>query len=446
MVPALDPEELSPLDKLCLLPKAERDIFLSKLSQERAQAFLYDWRNVTARPKQLAPEGDWLVWFIRSGRGWGKTRTGAETVRLWKETAKRIALVGRTGPDVRKTMVEGESGILAIAPPWDQPKWEPGNKRLFWGECIIELYSGDEPAQLRGPQWEKAWIDEPAHWKYPQKAFDNLMFGLRLGKQPQVVATTTPLPIKMIQELSKQGSTYVTTGSSYENRFNLARAYYERNIKPYEDTRLGRQEIWGEILDDVPGALWTRKLIDDSRVDRIPELVRTVIAIDPAVSHGEDSDETGMGVASLGIDGRVYVCEDLTCKLPAAQWAERAVGAFERLGANEVVAEVNNGGDLVARNLQAVRQWLPVRSVHATRGKVKRAEPVATLYEKDLVKHLGSFPELEDQMVLFTPEGGFATSPDRVDWLVWAVWALVIEPAMEQRRAVYEDDYRVSAY
>ncbi len=444
----VDQAELSPRERLLKRPRSEWEPFIRSLSKQRQQQLPYDWMGFEARPKQRVPPGDWLTWLILSGRGWGKTRTGAETVRHWVEAgAKRIILVGRSGSDVRKTMVEGESGILAVSPPGNMPEWLPGNRQLIWPNGAIgDCYSGDEPRQLRGFQGEKAWIDEPAHWQYPAEAFKNLFFGLRLGDNPQCVATTTPLPIRPIIDLAKADTTIVTNGSSFENRANLSELYYTQNIAPYVGTRVGRQEIEGEILSDVPGALWTRALIDEHRRKGRPELVRVVVAIDPAVTNTEESDDTGIIAAGLGIDGHGYVLQDATCKLDPPGWGARAVGVYDFRQADEVIGETNNGGDLVERNLRVIRPNIPFRKVTATRGKSKRAQPVATLYERGLVHHVGSFDELEDQMVLFTPEGGFITSPDRADALVWALWALMIEPVQQRRILMLEEPYQVSPY
>lgn len=444
----IDYADLSPWEQLSLRPEAEQQQFLASLSAERRRSIRYDWTKVFARPKQLPPPGDWLAWLILSGRGWGKTRTGAETVRHWVETgAKRIALVGRTGPDVRNTMIEGESGILAMSPPWDVPEYMPGLKRLIWRTgAVAQCYSGDEPDQLRGPQAEKAWVDEPAHWKRAQKSLDNLFFGLRLGDNPQCIATTTPLPTTAITGLAAKPTTVITKGSSYENRANVTELYYQQNIAPYEGTRIGRQEIYGDILDDVPGALWTRARLDENRVGAAPDLVRIVIAVDPAVTSNEESDETGIIVAGKGVDGHAYILADLTCRLPPPAWADRVDIAYNFWRANSVIGEVNNGGDLVKHNVWSVNPNIPFRSVHASRSKYVRAEPVATMDERGMIHHCGKLDELEDQMCVFTPEGGFSTSPDRVDARVWAIWDLMIEPEAQVGSYIYHDPVQISPF
>jgi predicted phage terminase large subunit-like protein len=380
------------------------------------------WRSI-ARPDQLAPPGDWRVWLILAGRGWGKTRTGAEWVieQVRDKGRKRIALVGATAADTRDVMIEGESGILSCAPDDFRPTFEPSKRRLtFPNGAICTSYSADEPNRLRGPQHDGAWCDEPAAWKYAE-TWDMLMFGLRLGDNPQALATTTPRPIRLIRELIEDSTTAITRGSTYDNRANLAPQFLDQIIKKYEGTRLGRQELAGELLDDVPGALWSRAMIDGLRRDAAPELQRVVVAIDPAVTSGEDSDETGIVVAGRGVDGRGYVLADRTCRMTAKGWANRAVQAYEEFEADMIVAEVNNGGDLVREVIQAVNKHVPYKAVHASRGKRVRAEPISALYEKGEVFHVGKgFPDLEDQMCQFTPDG-YDGSPDRVDALVWAL-------------------------
>lgn len=382
----------------------------------------YDWPAV-ARPNQLAPDGDWRTWLLLAGRGFGKTRTGAEHVRAEVEggRARRVALVAPTAADARDVMVEGESGILAISPPWCEPRYEPSKRRLTWPNgAIATLYSADEPRRLRGPQHDLAWADELAAWQRPE-AWDQLMFGLRLGADPHVVVTTTPRPTRVIRDLIGDATTHVTRGSTYDNAANLAQAFLEQIVRKYEGTRLGRQELYAEVLDDVPGALWTRAMLEDAQhTGPIPDLVRVVVAIDPAVTSGEDSDETGIIVAGVGLDGLVYVLADRTCRMSPDGWATRAVVALDEFQADRIVAEVNNGGDLVEATIRTVRRSAPYRKVHATRGKRVRAEPIAALYEQKRVRHVPGLDQLEDQMVTFLPEGSDA-SPDRVDALVWAL-------------------------
>ena len=374
------------------------------------------------RPGQVPPRGDWRAWLILAGRGWGKTRTGAEwVVDRVEDGHRRIALVGATAADVRDVMVEGESGLMAVAPDDMRPLYEPSKRRItFPGGAICTTYSADEPDRLRGPQHDAAWADELAAWRYPG-AWDQLMFGLRLGDDPRCVVTTTPRPTKQIRELLAAATTAVTRGSTYDNAANLAPAFMESILAKYEGTRLGRQELYAEILDDVPGALWTLAMLDAARAgcpSPIPQAERLVVAVDPAITSGEDSDETGIIVA--GRRGKeAYVLADLTCRLSPDGWARRAVAAYHEHKADRIVAEANQGGDMVRSVLRTVDPTVPVKLVHATRGKRVRAEPIAALYEQGRVFHAGVFAEMEDQLVTWTPDS--PTSPDRLDALVWAL-------------------------
>lgn len=321
-----------------------------------------------------------------------------------------MALVAPTAADARDVMVEGESGILAISPPWCRPVYEPSKRRLTWPNgAIATLYSADKPDRLRGPQHDGAWADEVGSWRYPE-AWDNLMFGLRLGADPRCVVTTTPRPVKLIRNLVGDPTTAETRGSTYENRDNLAQAFLNTIVKKYEGTRLGRQELYGELLDDVPGALWQRKVLDDLRREKAPDLARVVVAIDPATTSEEDSNETGIVAAGLGVDGHGYVLDDASLRDSPSAWARAAVRLYYRRQADRIVAEVNNGGDLVETVLRTVDPRVSYKGVHAARGKVIRAEPVAALYEQGRVHHVGLFEDLEDQLCNWVPG---MDSPDR---------------------------------
>lgn len=410
---------------LSLAPEARAKAIRS-LSEEEAQALLFDW-PAWARPEQLEPEGDWLTWLILAGRGFGKTRTGVEwTIKTARDNPGcRIGLVARTAGDVRDTMVEGESGILACSPPGFRPEYEPSKRRITWPNgTLATTFSAEEPDALRGPQHMHAWADELASWKYPQETWDNLQFGLRLGVRPRVVVTTTPRSIALVRELLSDSSTHTTRGSTFDNAANLAPTQLAKYRKKYEGTRLGRQELHGEVLDDVPGALWTRKILEDHRLRAAPELVRVVVGVDPAVTSGEDSCDTGIVAAGKGVDGHFYVLADRTCHLSPDGWARRALIALDEFEGDRIVPEVNNGGDLVTHTIRTVRKNAPIRAVHASRGKRVRAEPIAALYEQGKVHHVGAFAELEDQMCTFLPEGN-EESPDRVDALVWAITDLM---------------------
>jgi len=339
----------------------------------------------------------------------------------------RLALVGPTAADVRDVMVEGESGILAVSPPWFRPQYEPSKRRLTWPNgAIATTYSADEPERLRGPQHSGAWGDEPASWRYPE-AWDMLQLGLRLGTRPRSVVTGTPKPIRLIRDLLQRKDCHVTRGSTYDNRSNLAKPFLDAIVKKYEGTRLGRQELYAEVLADVPGALWTQRGLDDYRVQKAPDLTRIVIAADPAITSGEDANENGIIVAGISADSSAYVLEDWSMRGSPDEWARKAVAAYRKHNADCIVAEANQGGEMVAQVIRSVAD-IPVKLVRATRGKYVRAEPISALYEQGRVHHVGVLSQLEEQMTSFTPEraadrsDGF--SPDRVDALVWAMTEL----------------------
>jgi phage terminase large subunit-like protein len=410
--------------------------FIEGLSDREAAVLLYDWA-FWARANQLAPTTDWRRWLILAGRGFGKTRTGAEWLRGEIEAGRvsRAALIGPTLHDARAVMVEGESGLLAISPPWNRPHYEPSKKRLSWpnGACAY-LYSAEEPERLRGPQHDAAWCDELCAWREGEATWDNLQFGLRLGADPRVVITTTPKPQALLKAIMMADGTHVTRGSTYDNMANLAPAFADEVISRYDGTRLGRQELLAEILEDVPGALWSRTLIEATRVRRAPELGRIVIGVDPPVSAGAGADECGIVAAGLASDGSGHayvVADESTRGLSPLGWARRAVTLYHRLQADRIVVEVNQGGALVPGLIAQVDESVAVTAVHASRGKHARAEPVAALYERGLVHHAGAYPALEDQMATYTGEG--AASPDRMDALVWALTNLMLTRATPPR-------------
>jgi phage terminase large subunit-like protein len=419
---------------MALLPELDRAAILEQLSPKETKALLYDW-PFWARPKQLAPPGDWAVWMLRSGRGFGKTRSGSEWVisRAKHGPYHPIALVGQTVADVRDTMIEtGASSILKCSPPWFMPKYEPSKRRVTWPNGMIAItYSGDEPDQLRGPQHGSAWTDELAKYKYPQDTWDNLMLGLRVGDKPQAVVTTTPRPIPIIKQLLADPKTVDTNGSSYENMANLSPIFIQRIIQKYEGTRLGQQELHGGILGDVPGALWKRDVIERNRKRSMPELVRVVVAIDPEATSNEDSSETGIVVAGIGRDGDGYVLDDLSLRATPNIWATQAVSAYSKYHADRIIGEVNNGGEMIENTIRTLRdddkhdvgKNVSYRAVHASRGKYTRAEPISALYEQNRVHHVGMFAELEDQQCSWVPG---EKSPDRMDALVWALTELMV--------------------
>lgn len=431
---------MSPAELLARLSAEQQAEVLAALSDEEAKRFPWDWRNWWARPTQLIPPGLWTVWLILAGRGFGKTRTGAEAVREEIESgrSKKIALVAPTAADVRDVMVEGVSGIMAISPPNFRPHYEPSKSRLTWPNgAMATTFSADEPERLRGPAHDFAWCDELGSWRYPE-AWDMLQFGLREGSNPRVVVTTTPKPIKIIRELLAArielgGGVRLTTGSTYANRANLAPKFFRDIVKKYEGTRLGRQELNAEMLDDVPGALWQRDKIDLLRCREAPPLKRVVVAIDPAVTSGEEADETGIIVAGVAYDDHVYVLDDQSGRFQPQEWAAKAIELFIAYEADLIVGEVNNGGDMIGNTIHMLNPSMPFKAVRATRGKVVRAEPVSMLYEQDpgSAHHVGFFGTLEDQMCAFTTDFDRAKagySPDRVDALVWAVTELMVAP------------------
>jgi phage terminase large subunit-like protein len=407
------------------------------MTPDEARAWLHDWR-FWARPNQLPPPGSWRTWLVRAGRGFGKTRCGAEWVYNERVCRgyRRIALVNDTAADVRDVMIEGPSGLIAVSPPWDKPHYEPSNRRLIWPNGAMAIsYAAEAPDLLRGPEHDSAWCDELAKWKNLRKkdveggtAWDNLMMGLRVGGNPQCVVTTTPRSVQLIKDLLARQTTVETVGTSYENRANLSDDWYAEVIAPYEGTRLGRQEIYAELLEDVEGALWTHGVIDRLRVASAPDLQRVVVGIDPAATSKASSDETGIVVAGCAvIDGALhgYVLDDCTLRASPDGWAQAALDAMREHEADCLVPEVNNGGEMVEYTIRTLDANCRITPVRASRGKYTRAEPIAALYEQGRVHHVGSFSLLEDQMCNWT--AGDA-SPDRLDALVWALSELMLEP------------------
>jgi phage terminase large subunit-like protein len=435
------------IEYISSLPIPIRKQALAGVTEDQAREILFDWR-LNGRPAQLIPgtpgaelsDADWRFWVVQAGRGFGKTRTGAETVREWaRDPTERILMIAPVASDVREVMIEGPSGIMACYPPGPsgcggtRPDYNPSRHLLTFPSGAVGITrSADEPERLRGPQFTKFWWDEPCACRFADEAWDQISFGFRLPT-PNLrgVITTTPKPIPVMRKLLANRSTVVTRGTSYDNRGNLSDDWFKDVIEPYEGTRLGRQEILAEMLDDTPGALWQRAMFEREgfrlmlRDIRWNNIVRVVVAIDPAVSTGEGSAETGIVVAALAISGHVCVLADLSLKGTPLEWAKVAVKAFSDWRADRIVAEVNNGGDLVGGNIFAVAPNVPFRAVRATRGKLIRAEPVSALYEQGRVHHLASFPALEDQLCTWVPG---EKSPDRMDALVWALTELVVDP------------------
>jgi phage terminase large subunit-like protein len=419
-------------DRLKALSKAARRQVIAELSDEEANVILHDW-EFWARAEQLTPPGPWVNWLILAGRGFGKTRVGAEQVRRWTKDFPIVNLIGPTAADVRDVMVQGigaGSAILEVCRKDEAPVYEKSKRRLVWPNGAVSLlFSAEEPERLRGPQHMKLWCDEIAGWKYPDACWEQAEFGLRLGAKPQTVITTTPKPTKLIKGLAHNESTYLTQGTTYDNRSNLAPAFFKTIIAKYEGTRLGRQELNAEILEDRPGALWTRKAIDADRVSQLPVLRRIVVGVDPAVTSGEESAEWGIVCVAEGISPsgqawppHYYVFDDLSGRYTPNDAAKFVVNAYQAHKADHIVAEVNNGGDLVEAILRNVDHALAYKPVHASRGKLTRAEPISALYEQHRVHHVGTFGVLEDQMCDYVPMA--SKSPDRMDALVWALTEL----------------------
>ncbi len=423
---------VSDFERLALLPRDERERVLAGLDAAAAERLAVEWRW-HARPDQLPPDGRWRIWLMMAGRGFGKTRAGAEWVRAVAESdpRARIALVGATLGEARSVMVEGASGLLSIAPWWNRPAFAPALRKLIWPNgAMATLYGAAEPEALRGPQFSHGWADEIAKWPGGETAWDMMMMGLRLGRDPRVLATTTPRPVPLVRALvARDGADVVVTrGRTADNAAHLADGFVAAMTASYGGTRLGRQELDGELIEEAEGALWSRDAIERCRVAHVPALMRVVVAVDPPASaHG---DACGIVVVGKGGDGRAYVIADATVERQSPEgWARAVAVAAATHGADRVVAEANNGGAMVESVLRAAEAALPVRLVHASRGKVARAEPVAALYEAGRVAHRGAFPQLEDQMCGLVLGGGYVgpgRSPDRADALVWALTELML--------------------
>lgn len=438
---------------------------LQDLTDEEADELLHTW-ELWARPNQLEPEpilpnGEhWVTWLILAGRGFGKTRTGSETVIKWvrEGTCKRIALIAQDSADARDVMVEGESGILACSPRDFMPKYEPSKRRLTWPNgAVATLFSAEDFDSLRGPQFDGAWLDELCKWRYASEAWDNLQFGLRLGDHPRQIITTTPRPMKLLKEIILRSDTHITKGSTMENLANLAPPFRKQVIDKYEGTRIGRQELNAELLDDLPGALWSRTMLEETRIRpvdsvtpvRLPDFVKVIVAVDPAKEiDGKKRNkegkvietraaETGITVVAKDSNGQGYLLEDLSMNGTPEEWGRIAVQAYDDWAADSIVYEANQGGEMVAAVLRGAAKsakedgvrdtdFVPLKAVHATRGKYVRAEPVSQLYEQGKIHHVGFFPELEDQLCEYTPDGNMGYSPDRMDALVWGFTELMV--------------------
>lgn len=430
--------EQSKADLFRQLPRAEQEQVLAQFTEKEAEALGFDW-DFWARPSQLLPPDDvlqtgvWITWLVMAGRGFGKTRIGAETTRGWVNTGKYriVNLIGATSSDVRDIMIEGESGIMAVCPKGERPLYQPSKARLVWPNGVVSLlFSAEEPERLRGKQHYKLWCDELAAWRYPE-SWDQASFGLRLGNNPQVVVTTTPKPVKIIKSLIDDPTTVVTRGSTYDNKQNLAGAFLTKVVTKYEGTRLGRQELNAELLEDNPNALWQSANIEKHRItpEQLPaSLQRVIVGVDPAVTANKNSDNTGIVACARDTQSppHFYVLCDRSLSATPDKWAKAVVSTFDDMQADKIVGEVNNGGDLVESNITTQRAGIPFKAVHATRGKVIRAEPIAALYEQGRVHHVGYWPDLESEMCNFDPQipAEQQASPDRMDAMVWAITEL----------------------
>lgn len=429
-----------------LQPELRLQLF-ADLPEEFMAVALYDWRGIWARDSQLLPPGeDWEVWLILAGRGYGKTRTGAETVRDLVESgrAKRIGLIAPTSADARDTMVEGESGILAVCPPWNRPRYFPSKRRVVWPNGVqATLFSAEEPERTRGPQHDVLWGDEPASW-VSKEIWTNAAMGLRLGRRPIAIVTGTPKPVPMVLDIMNDPKTVTTRGSTFENSGNLAAAYIAQVKRIYSGTRIGRQELYAEVLQDMPGALFSQLLIDLTRVAQAPQLERVVISVDPPLTSESGSDECGImavgrGPAPVGVSEKAlaklegphaYVLKDHSVRGSPNEWARAAVKAYYEHKADALVAEINAGGEMVETVVRGIDPNINFQAVRAMRGKAKRAEPCAALYEQLKVHHVGpaeNFEKLEKQQRVFTGMNG--RRDDRTDANNWALHDLVVESA-----------------
>jgi phage terminase large subunit-like protein len=417
-------------------------------SEDEFEDVLRHW-PIRCRPEQRLPglarvHDPWTIWLILGGRGAGKTRTGAEWVRgialgqpdFAHSASRRIALIGETFSDARNVMVEGPAGILAVHARHERPAWSPSLRKLEWANgAVAHVFSAEDPDSLRGPQFEAAWADELAKWRHVEETWDMLQFGLRLGAHPRQMVTTTPRPIPLIKRFLTDPLVAVSRVRTSDNAENLAPVFLDNVMRRYAGTRLGRQELEGDIIEDRPDALWTRDVIEANRVCAAPPLMRIVVAVDPPASSSKRADACGIVAVGVAESGVSYVLEDATASgLKPPDWAAKAVALYRRLEADALVVETNQGGDMATGVIREVDPSVPVVGVRATRGKYLRAEPVSVLYAQNRVRHVGALPELEDELCDFGP-GGLTSgrSPDRMDALVWALTELMLRERREPR-------------
>jgi predicted phage terminase large subunit-like protein len=442
-------------DYLRTLPTNEVKAALEQLTPQQIEELQYSYEFL-ARDNQLPPDGDWNVWFLNCGRGFGKTWTGVQWVREQvKQGKKRIAAVAATNSDIERVMVKGESGFLSLCWKGDKtykgkemgfPEWSPTKRTLSWANgAKVEFYSAEEPERLRGPQFEAAWGDEVAAWNKDQETWDMLQFCLRLGKHPRVCVTTTPKSTVLVRKLLKDPKTHVTTGSTFDNTNNLASTYLQAVRDQYEGTRLGRQELYAEVLTENEGALWTADMIDNCQItsSELPPLIRKVVAVDPAVSSNVESDNTGIVVAGICEQGKAYILGDYTFKGSPETWANKVVSLYHEFECSRIVYESNQGKDLIPSLFKTIDENLPLKGVHASTAKMARAEPVSALYEQGKVFHVrdseAPLTELETQLTTWEPLGKFK-SPDRLDAMVWALTELLLKGyAKPQLKLVYSN-------
>ncbi len=430
----LPPPHLSWNKVLATLGSEAREEVISTLTDDETVIASSDW-FLAARREQMPPIWNWFIWVIMAGRGFGKNWTGANWLinEHIQKRAKNSAIIAATSADLRRFCIDGPSGILALAPPWFRPEYKPATSKLIWPDgAITSLFTSEIPDRLRGPNLDKVWCDELAAWRYLDETWEMLQLCLRYGSAPQCVVTTTPRPRKVLKNLVARvrtddlpnGDVAITSGSTHDNADNLPARFVNEIIAQYKGTKLERQEIFGELLPEFEGALWSYAMLDECRVSEQPTLTRIGVGVDPAISSDEGSDLTGIVAAGLGPEGHGYVIGEHSLRASPEGWARKAVTVYEELKADFIIAEKNQGGEMVEATIKAVDSTVNVKLVHASRGKITRAEPIAAFYEQHRVHHVGTFPDLEDEMTLFLP-GRLKKSPDRADALVWVLTELM---------------------
>ena len=430
----LPPRHLSWNKVLATLDEVVRDEIIADLTDSEAIEASSDW-FLQARREQIPPQWEWFIWVVMAGRGWGKNWTGSNWLvsEHVSRRASNSAVIAATSADLRRFCVEGPSGILSIAPNWFRPEYKPATSKLIWPDgAVTSLFTSEIPDRLRGPNLDKVWCDELAAWRYLDETWEMLQLCLRYGQLPQCVVTTTPRPRKVLKNLMKRirskelpnGDVALTSGSTHDNLDNLPPRFVNEIIAQYKGTKLERQEIFGELLPEFEGALWSYKILDECRVSEQPNLTRIGIGVDPAISSDEGSDLTGIVAAGLGPEKHGYVIGEHSLRASPEGWARKVVTLYHDLKADFIVAEKNQGGEMVESTIRAVDDSVNVKLVHASRGKITRAEPIAAYYEQHRVHHVGTFPDLEDEMTLFLP-GRIKKSPDRTDALVWVLTELM---------------------